>query len=99
MTHTRRMLMVAALVVGAGTPAMFAQQAAPPAAPPQGGGRQGAAPQPMSFFVTSVPKGDGANYGGLEGADAYCQSLAATAGRGDVRWVAYLSTQGANAVN
>src|SRR5215211_7675006 len=99
MTHTRRILMIAALMTGAGAPAMLAEQTAPPAAPAQGGGRQGAAPQPMSFFVTSVGKGDGANYGGLEGADAYCQTLAAAAGRGDVRWVAYLSTQGANAVN
>src|SRR5437762_3918616 len=56
-------------------------------------------PQPMSFFVTSAGKGDGANYGGLAGADAHCQTLAAAAGRGDVKWVAYLSTQGANAVN
>jgi hypothetical protein len=53
----------------------------------------------MSFFVTSVGKGDGANYGGLAGADAYCQTMAATAGRGDARWVAYLSTQGPGAVN
>ena len=53
----------------------------------------------MSFFVTSVSKGDGANYGGLAGADAHCQTLAAAAGRGDVRWVAYLSTQGPGAVN
>jgi hypothetical protein len=55
--------------------------------------------QPMSFFVTSTPKGDGANYGGLAGADAYCQQLAAAAGRGAVKWVAYLSTQGPGAVN
>ena len=34
----------------------------------------------MSFFVTSAPKGDGANYGGLAGADAYCQQLAKAAG-------------------
>lgn len=53
----------------------------------------------MSFFVTSVGKGDGANYGGLAGADAYCQTLAATAGRGGSKWVAYLSTQGPGAVN
>ena len=53
----------------------------------------------MSFFVTSVGKGDGANYGGLAGADAYCQQLAAAAGRGNARWVAYLSTQGPNAVH
>ena len=99
MTHSTRMLMITMLAVGAGSSAMFAQQGAPPATPAQGGGRQGAAPPPMSFFVTSVAKGDGANYGGLAGADAHCQTLAAAAGRGDVRWVAYLSTQGPNAVN
>ena len=56
-------------------------------------------PQPMSFFVTSVGLGDGANLGGLAGADAHCQSLAAVVGRGDATWRAYLSTQGPNAVN
>jgi hypothetical protein len=55
--------------------------------------------QPMSFFVTSTGKGDGANYGGLAGADAHCQALAQAAGRGGVKWVAYLSTQGPGAVN
>ena len=34
----------------------------------------------MTFFVTSVGKGNGADLGGLEGADAYCSSLAKTAG-------------------
>jgi len=53
----------------------------------------------MSFFVTSVAKGDGGNYGGLAGADAHCQMLAQAAGRGNVKWVAYLSTQGPGAVN
>ena len=52
----------------------------------------------MSFFVTSVGKGSGANLGGLAGADAHCQSLAAAAGRGAATWHAYLSTQGAGAV-
>jgi len=56
-------------------------------------------PPPMSFFVTSVSKGDGGNYGGLAGADAHCQMLAQAAGRGNVKWVAYLSTQGPGAVN
>ena len=46
---------------------------------------------PMSFFVTSVGPGDGANLGGLEGADAHCQALADAAGRGDATWRAYLS--------
>ena len=64
----------------------------------RGGGR-GGPPPPMSFFVTSVGKGDGANYGGLAGADAHCQALAAAAGRGAAKWVAYLSTQGPGAVN
>ena len=47
----------------------------------------------MSFFVTSVGLGDGANLGGLEGADAHCQALAEAAGAGDRTWRAYLSTQ------
>ncbi|HEY7171040.1 MAG TPA: hypothetical protein VH417_09360 [Vicinamibacterales bacterium] len=67
---------------------------------PAGQGRgQQAPPQPMSFFITSASKGNGANYGGLAGADAYCQQLGAAAGRGSVTWHAYLSTQGPNAVN
>jgi hypothetical protein len=53
----------------------------------------------MSFFVTSVGLGDGANLGGLEGADAHCQALAEAAGAGDETWAAYLSTQGEGAVN
>ncbi len=53
----------------------------------------------MSFFITSVGKGDGANYGGLAGADAYCQQMATAANRGGVMWHAYLSTQGPGAVN
>jgi hypothetical protein len=61
--------------------------------------QQPAAPQPMSFFITSVGKGGGANLGGVAGADAYCQSLAAAAGRGAATWHAYLSTQGAGAVH
>jgi hypothetical protein len=47
----------------------------------------------MTFFVTSEPIGDGANLGGLEGADAHCQSLATAVGEGDKTWRAYLSTQ------
>ncbi|MGI9433612.1 MAG: hypothetical protein ACR2Q4_02075, partial [Geminicoccaceae bacterium] len=47
----------------------------------------------MSFFVTSVGTGDGANLGGLEGADAHCQQLAEAAGSTGQTWHAYLSTQ------
>jgi hypothetical protein len=46
----------------------------------------------MRFFVTSVGKGDGANLGGLAGADAHCQALAQAAGAGARQWRAYLST-------
>ena len=48
-------------------------------------------PGAMSFFITSVGSGDGGNLGGLEGADAHCQSLAAAAGAGGRQWRAYLS--------
>jgi hypothetical protein len=53
----------------------------------------------MSFFVTSAGPGNGANLGGLEGADRHCQTLAAAAGAGAKTWRAYLSTQGAGAAN
>ncbi|MEQ1759586.1 MAG: lectin [Vicinamibacterales bacterium] len=80
-----------AAALGALSAIAFAQApAAPPQAPPQ---------QPMTFFITSTPKGDGANYGGLAGADAHCQQLAAAAGRGAATWRAYLSTQGPGGVN
>src|SRR3954465_12489543 len=59
-----------------------------PAAPP---------PAPMTFFITSVGKGDGANLGGLEGADAHCKALADAASAplpaGRI-WRAYLSAIG-----
>jgi hypothetical protein len=56
-------------------------QTAPPQPPPQ----------PMGFFITSAGKGDGANLGGLEGADRHCQQLAQAAGAGGRTWHAYLS--------
>ncbi len=85
----KRSLFVLAAVsaIVAGSIAVAAQN--PPAAP-------------MTFFVTSVGSGDGANLGGLAGADALCQKLAAASGSpgaGGRMWHAYLSTQGANAVN
>lgn len=53
----------------------------------------------MSFFVTSVGSGKGADLGGLEGADKHCQALAAAVGAGGKTWRAYLSTQGPDAVH
>ena len=87
MNTVRPVLAIIALTLILGASISLAQQ--PPQKPPP----------PMSFFVTSVAKGDGANYGGLAGADAHCQMLAQAAGRGNVKWVAYLSTQGPGAVN
>src|SRR5882672_1033727 len=52
-----------------------------------------------TFFVTSTGSGKGADFGGLAGADKHCQTLAAAAGAGNHTWHAYLSTQGAGAVN
>lgn len=51
----------------------------------------------MSFFVTSKGSGDGANLGGLQGADAICQNLAKAAGAGAKMWHAYLSSDTVNA--
>jgi hypothetical protein len=48
-------------------------------------------PDLMTFFVTSVPAGDGGNIGGLAGADAHCQKLADAAGSKGRKWYAYLS--------
>src|SRR5579864_5188963 len=79
-------IVAATMLLAVGTIVLIAQQ-------------RGGPPPPMSFFVTSVGKGDGANYGGLAGADAYCQMMAAGAGRGSSTWHAYVSTQGPGAVN
>ncbi len=51
----------------------------------------------MSFFVTSAGPGNGANLGGLEGADAHCASLAEAAGASGKTWHAYLSSSSENA--
>jgi len=51
----------------------------------------------MSFFITSVNIGKGADLGGLAGADAHCQSLAEAVGAGSRTWRAYLSTSSVNA--
>jgi len=48
---------------------------------------------PMGYFITSVGMGQGANLGGLDGADAYCTKLAEAAGSTGRTWRAYLSTQ------
>jgi hypothetical protein len=75
--------------VAGGTSLVLAQQPPQPTA-----GQQ--PQQPMSFFVTSVGGGNGANLGGLSGADRHCQTLAQAAGGGGKTWHAYLSASAAN---
>jgi hypothetical protein len=86
MNHTMRLPLLAFLVL------VFVSLSAP--APAQ--------QTAMTFFITSAGPGNGADLGGLEGADRHCQSLAHAAGAGDRTWRAYLSTQavgGAQAVD
>jgi hypothetical protein len=65
----------------------------------RGRGGRGGPTGPMGFFITNAGPGDGANLGGLDGADAHCQSLAAAAGAGGRTWRAYLSQTGGLTVN
>ena len=88
---------LAALALVATAVVAAAQAPAPGAAPPANASAPAA--QPMTFFLTSSGPGTGANLGGLAGADAHCQKLAAAVARGDAVWRAYLSTQGPGAVN
>ncbi|HEV7267838.1 MAG TPA: hypothetical protein VGN83_23470 [Falsiroseomonas sp.] len=81
------MLPAAAALLAALGPVAEAQAPAPDAA------------RNMTFFVTSTGLGNGADLGGLAGADAHCQALASAAGAGQRTWRAYLSTQGSGAVN
>lgn len=80
------------LSLAAAVPAFLAL-ASPPAPAP-------AAEDDMTFFLTSRGPGDGANLGGLDGADAHCAMLAAEAGAAEgLTWRAYLSTTGDGGVN
>jgi hypothetical protein len=110
--NTMRSLLSVLAICLLGSYLALAQNPAAPAAGGQGrggGGRGGGAPaagggqqapaNPMSFFITSAGSGKGADLGGLAGADAICQNLAAAAGRGNATWHAYLSTQGPGGVN
>jgi hypothetical protein len=78
-------VLVSAVVLGAG----FATVAQ---AQEKGGASKGGGPKTMTFFVTSVGKGNGADLGGLDGADAHCNALAKAAGSANTNWKAYLST-------
>src|SRR5687768_2444670 len=81
------MVVAAAFLVSAGLALPAHAQDKPKAKAPakKGGGD-------MTFFVTSKGKGNGADLGGLEGADAHCNALAKAAGSKRTNWKAYLST-------
>ena len=80
-TATRLSVLATAMLIATAGSALAQQQ--PPQAPN------------MTFFVTSVGSGKGANLGGLDGADAHCQRLGTAAGAGSKVWRAYLSTNAA----
>lgn len=80
---TRTFAIGVTVAIAAGSYLATAQQ--PPAAPPQ----------PMSFFVTSAGSGNGADLGGIAGADRICQTLATAAGSTKT-FHAYLSAAAAN---
>jgi hypothetical protein len=86
---------LAAIAIGGLVSAQQPPAQQPPAGPPAAGQQPAAPQQPMSFFVTSAGKGDGASLGGLAGADAHCQALATAAGAGNRTWHAYLSANAA----
>jgi hypothetical protein len=81
--------LIAALI---NTPLAFGADA--PAPKPEA--KPAEAQKPLTFFVTSESIGNGANLGGLAGADAHCQKLATAAGAGNNVWRAYLSIQAAD---
>jgi hypothetical protein len=80
---TRHTLLLLAAITVFGVTTFLAWQPAPQA-------------NAMTFFVTSAGPGNGANLGGLAGADAQCQKLAAAVGAGNRTWRAYLSANPAN---
>lgn len=82
---TAALLLGCAVLARAQTPAPTGPTPAPNPPP--------ADPGKVSFFVTSVGQGKGADLGGLAGADAHCQALAGAIGAGARTWHAYLSTQ------
>jgi hypothetical protein len=81
------------------TLALIASAALLSLAAPSATHAQNAQATDMTFFVTSVGVGNGADLGGLAGADAHCQRLAQAAGSNGKTWRAYLSTQGQDATN
>jgi hypothetical protein len=91
--NKKRVVPCAITLCALGLSLLFAQNPPNPAA---NGDKAKQPPPPMNFFLTSVGIGKGGDLGGLAGADAHCQRLAAAAGAGNKTWHAYLSTQAAD---
>ncbi len=83
-TATRSGLVMSAAILSTATWLGAQAQQQPPQSPD------------MTFFVIGAGPGKGADLGGIEGADRYCQELAQRAGAGGKTWRAYLSTQAAD---
>ena len=78
--RARSLVLISMMSIGIAATAAWAQNADPK----------------MSFFITSAGSGNGADLGGLAGADKICHDLAATVGAGGKTWRAYLSTTAMN---
>ncbi|MRV74422.1 lectin [Duganella sp. FT92W] len=89
-------LVCASVVASAWGGHVLAQAAGQAAAAAPSTARSTDPTKPLSFFVTSEGTGKGADLGGIAGADAHCQKLAASVGAGGKTWRAYLSTQAAD---
>src|SRR5262245_13207530 len=83
-----KVFIAAALALGVSSSVIAQQQPAPPPQLP---------PAPnLALFAPGAGPGKGADLGGIEGADQYCQTLAQRHGAGAKTWRAYLSTQPAD---
>jgi hypothetical protein len=89
-SHRRHLVTALALAF---TGFAHAQAVAPASAPAPAASAPRELPKEFSFFLTSSGPGKGGDLGGLAGADAHCQKLAAAVGFGKKTWHAYLSTQ------
>ncbi len=89
-------MLTGAIAILAISVSTLAQTAA--TSPPAPGARSTDPAKPFSFFISSEGLGNGANLGGLAGADALCQRLATAVNAGNKTWHAYLSTQAADGV-
>jgi hypothetical protein len=87
------------ILVLAATACSDGKDSSPPATSTNPNQPSGSNAVSMSFFLASRGSGDGGNFGGIAGADALCETLAAAAdpALAAKTWRAYLSTSTENA--